>query len=211
MWSLNLKSGTIWSVKSINQYDEIYEGMSNGTKDILILSVFTDPFGKEKITYIKLDKYKKPYKQLITFEINDKYYWFDTENLFTGDRRCLESYIATVPKIQFNLILKYIRGYFNLENKEPKIKESTKNEEDSSYQRRIYKFGIDVYVTENENVTVTENNKILLSDSAKEDIIYNSKTDEDLRILCDKYKIYPIKAIKEIRNRLSYPHRQKNK
>ena len=43
----------------------------------------------------------------------------------------------------------------------------------------------------------------------KKDIIYNSKTDEDIRLLCDKYKIYPIKAIKEIRNRLIYQHKQK--
>ena len=29
--------------------------------------------------------------------------------------------------------------------------------------------------------------KLILSESAKQDIIYNSKTDEDIRILCDKY------------------------
>ena len=104
MWNINLKSGTIWSVKSSNQYDNIYEGMSGGTKDILILSVFTDLNNMEKITYLKIDKYSKHNKKLLRYEIDGSSYWFDTENLYTGDRRCLESYITTVPKIFYNQI-----------------------------------------------------------------------------------------------------------
>ena len=75
-------------------------------------------------------------------------------------------------------------------------------------QKNIEKFGITVYITENEDVKLTKSNKIKLSKKAKEDIIYNSKTDEDIKILCEKYSIYPIKAIKEIRNRLIYQHKQ---
>ena len=126
MWNINLKSGTIWSVKSSNQYDNIYEGMSGGTKDILILSVFTDLNNMEKITYLKIDKYSKHNKKLLRYEIDGSSYWFDTENLYTGDRRCLESYITTVPKIFYNQIIKYIKEYFNLDNipKESKIKKN---------------------------------------------------------------------------------------
>lgn len=79
----------------------------------------------------------------------------------------------------------------------------------SIQQKRVHKFGIDVFITENENVKLSKTNKLILSDSAKDDIIYNSKTDEDIRILSDKYQIFPVKAIKEIRNRLIYKHKQK--
>ena len=76
-------------------------------------------------------------------------------------------------------------------------------------QQCIYKFGINIYVTENKNVHITNKGKLLLSEECKNDIIYNSKTDEDIFILCQKYHIFPIKAIKEIRNRLIYRHKQK--
>lgn len=79
----------------------------------------------------------------------------------------------------------------------------------TSNQQRIHKFGIDVFITENDDVKISKSEKLILSNSAKQDIIYNSNTESDIRHLSDKYQIFPVKAIKEIRNRLVYRHKQK--
>lgn len=210
MWNIYLKRGTIWSVKSINQYEQSYEGMSAGLCYILILSVFIDQYQNHKFTYIKLKEndFKKEERDYISITDNENKDWFvDFNSLFTGDQRALELYKSSIDNNTFNIIIKEIKNHFNLniiKEKQSVIKEK----EFEVPQQRIYKFGIDVYVTENEHVTVNSKKQIILSKEAKDDIIYNSKTEDQIRILCDKYKIYPIKAIKEIRNRLIYQHKQ---
>lgn len=207
MWNVYLRRGTIWSVKSINQYDEIYEGMSAGLNYVLILSIFKDQYNNQKFTYLKVREYdyKKTERFYIPIQIENKTWYVELDNLKTGDQRALELYEATVSNENLNNIIKSAKDYFNLnikKEKQPKI------EEKEIPQQRIYKFGIDVYVTENEHVSVNSKKQIILSKEAKNDIIYNSQTDEQIRTLCDKYKIYPLKAIKEIRNRLVYQHKQ---
>lgn len=210
MWNIYLKRGTIWSVKSINQYEQNYEGMSAGLCYVLILSVYIDQYQNHKFTYIKLKEndFKKEERDYISITDNENKDWFvDFNSLFTGDQRALELYKSSIDNNTFNIIIKEIKNHFNLNI----IKEKqsvTKEKEFEVPQQRIYKFGIDVYVTENEHVTVNSKKQIILSKEAKDDIIYNSKTEDQIRVLCDKYKIYPIKAIKEIRNRLIYQHKQ---
>lgn len=210
MWNIYLKRGTIWSVKSINQYEQSYEGMSAGLCYVLILSVYIDQYQNHKFTYIKLKEndFKKEERDYISITDNENKDWFvDFNSLFTGDQRALELYKSSIDNNTFNIIIKEIKNHFNLniiKEKQSVIKEK----EFEVPQQRIYKFGIDVYVTENEHVTVNSKKQIILSKEAKDDIIYNSKTEDQIRILCDKYKIYPIKAIKEIRNRLIYQHKQ---
>ena len=210
MWNIYLKRGTIWSVKSINQYEQSYEGMSAGLCYVLILSVYIDQYQNHKFTYIKLKEndFKKEERDYISITDNENKDWFvDFNSLFTGDQRALELYKSSIDNNTFNIIIKEIKNHFNLNI----IKEKqsvTKEKEFEVPQQRIYKFGIDVYVTENEHVTVNSKKQIILSKEAKDDIIYNSKTEDQIRVLCDKYKIYPIKAIKEIRNRLIYQHKQ---
>lgn len=210
MWNIYLKRGTIWSVKSINQYEQSYEGMSAGLCYVLILSVYIDQYQNHKFTYIKLKEndFKKEERDYISITDNENKEWFvDFNSLFTGDQRALELYKSSIDNNTFNIIIKEIKNHFNLniiKEKQSVIKEK----EFEVPQQRIYKFGIDVYVTENEHVTVNSKKQIILSKEAKDDIIYNSKTEDQIRILCDKYKIYPIKAIKEIRNRLIYQHKQ---
>ena len=210
MWNIYLKRGTIWSVKSINQYEQSYEGMSAGLCYVLILSVYIDQYKNHKFTYIKLKEndFKKEERDYISITDNENKDWFvDFNSLFTGDQRALELYKSSIDNNTFNIIIKEIKNHFNLniiKEKQSVIKEK----EFEVPQQRIYKFGIDVYVTENEHVTVNSKKQIILSKEAKDDIIYNSKTEDQIRILCDKYKIYPIKAIKEIRNRLIYQHKQ---
>lgn len=210
MWNIYLKRGTIWSVKSINQYEQSYEGMSAGLCYVLILSVYIDQYQNHKFTYIKLKEndFKKEERDYISITDNENKDWFvDFNSLFTGDQRALELYKSSIDNNTFNIIIKEIKNHFNLniiKEKQSVIKEK----EFEVPQQRIYKFGIDVYVTENEHVSVNSKKQIILSKEAKDDIIYNSKTEDQIRVLCDKYKIYPIKAIKEIRNRLIYQHKQ---
>ena len=210
MWNIYLKRGTIWSVKSINQYEQSYEGMSAGLCYVLILSVFIDQYQNHKFTYIKLKEndFKKEERNYISITDNENKDWFvDFNSLFTGDQRALELYKSSINNNTFNIIIKEIKNHFNLNIIKEK-RSVIKEKEFEVPQQRIYKFGIDVYVTENEHVKVNSKKQIILSKEAKDDIIYNSKTEDQIRILCDKYKIYPIKAIKEIRNRLIYQHKQ---
>ena len=210
MWNIYLKRGTIWSVKSINQYEQSYEGMSAGLCYVLILSVYIDQYQNHKFTYIKLKEndFKKEERDYISITDNENKDWFvDFNSLFTGDQRALELYKSSIDNNTFNIIIKEIKNHFNLNIIKEK-RSVIKEKEFEVPQQRIYKFGIDVYVTENEHVKVNSKKQIILSKEAKDDIIYNSKTEDQIRILCDKYKIYPIKAIKEIRNRLIYQHKQ---
>ena len=48
MWNANLKAGTVWSVKSLNEHDSSYLGMTYGISYVLILSVFEDEYGNKK-------------------------------------------------------------------------------------------------------------------------------------------------------------------
>ena len=213
MWNIYLKRGTIWSVKSINQYEQTYEGMNAGSCYVLILSVYTDQYQNSKFTYIKLKEndFKKEERDYISIIDNENKEWFvDFNTLFTGDQRALELYKSNVDDNSFNIIIKEIKNHFNLNviRQKQSISKEKSKEEFEIPQQRIYKFGIDVYVTENEHVKVNSKKQIILTKEAKDDIIYNSQTDDQIRILCDKYKIYPLKAIKEIRNRLVYQHKQ---
>ena len=207
MWNVCLRRGTIWSVKSINQYEQIYEGMTAGTSNVLILTAFQDEKGLNKFTYIKAKDYKKPDKYYKSIKVNDRIFYLELENILTGDQRALDNYIGTVDNEDFKSIISTLKDYFNLHIKR-KRSIKPKQEKIEIPQQRIYKFGINVYVTENEHVKVNSKKQIILTKEAKDDIIYNSQTDDQIRILCDKYKIYPLKAIKEIRNRLIYQHKQ---
>lgn len=207
MWNIYLKRGTIWSVKSINQYDEHYDGMSAGLGFVLILSIFTDEYKNQKFTYLKVKQCKYGERSYYQVKVNDEYMYVELDNLQTGDQRSLQNYKATLSFEDLNNVIKAAKDHFDLNIKREKTTRP-KEKEIEIPQQRIYKFGIDVYVTENEHVSVNSKKQIILSKEAKNDIIYNSQTDEQIRILCDKYKIYPLKAIKEIRNRLVYQHKQ---
>lgn len=207
MWNVNIRKGTIWNVKSLNQYDYNFPGMKFCGGRVLILSAYTDQNDNKIFTYLEVTDRKKVDKYYI--DINKDKFAVELNTIQTGDQRALESFVEAVSFTDMNKVIKAARDHFNLHNYK-EDKKTRKTEEDLEIpQQRIYKFGIDVYVTENEHVHVNDAKKILLSKEAKDDIIYNSNTEEDIRILCDKYKIYPIKAIKEIKSRLVYQHKQK--
>lgn len=207
MWNVNIRKGTIWNVKSLNQYDYNFPGMKFCGGRVLILSAYTDQNDNKIFTYLEVTDRKKVDKYYI--DINKDKFAVELNTIQTGDQRALESFVEAVSFTDMNKVIKAARDHFNLHNYK-EDKKPRKTEEDLEIpQQRIYKFGIDVYVTENEHVHVNDAKKILLSKEAKDDIIYNSNTEEDIRILCDKYKIYPIKAIKEIKSRLVYQHKQK--
>lgn len=205
----DIQPGSIWMVKSLNEFDEYYNGMSLGSSRILIISVFKYNNDSIKFTYIKLSRYRKKDNDVDYMELRLKNarFFLDLSELFQGTEEALDYHIYNLQEPNYITIKDTIQSNFNiiLNNTldSRKIINSSKIN-----QQRIHKFGIDIFVTENTDVKLTKNKKLILSNRAKQDIIYNSKTDEDIRILSDKYQIYPVKAIKEIRNRLVYQHKQ---
>lgn len=176
--------------------------MTGGVSQVLVLSAYLDIDGIRRFTYLRV--FNTPVLDYIYVKVkikgNIKY--VRIEDLQRGDQRCLDKYIGSIEYsdyISLVDICKNKRGLIDT-NKQI-IKKNT--------QKKIHKFGIDIYATENENVHITENGRLILSKEAKEDIIYNSSTDDEIRSLSEKYQIFPIKAIKEIRNRLVYQHKQK--
>lgn len=207
MWNINIRKGTIWNVKSLNQYDYSFPGMKFCGGRVLILSAYTDIAGNKIFTYLDIHDRKK--LDRIYIDIDKDKYSVELNTIQTGDQRALESFVSDVSFVDMNRVIKAARDHFNLHNyKEDKRPRKTSDELEVP-QQRLYKFGIDVYVTENEHVYVNDAKKIILSAQAKQDIIYNSATDEDIQALCNKYKIYPMKAIREIKSRLVYQHKQK--
>ena len=207
MWNVNIRKGTIWNVKSLNQYDYNFPGMKFCGGRVLILSAYTDMNNNKIFTYLEVSDRKKADKYYI--DINKDKFAVELNTIQTGDQRALESFVDNVSFLDMNKVIKAARDHFNLHNYKEDKRPRKNKEEQEIPQQRIFKFGIEVYVTENEHVHINDAKKILLSPEAKNDIIYNSKTDQDIEILCEKYKIYPVKAIKEIRNRLVYQHKQK--
>ena len=207
MWNVNIRTGTIWNVKSLNQYDYNFPGMKFCGGRVLILSAYTDVNNNKIFTYLEVSDRKKADKYYI--DINKDKFAVELNTIQTGDQRALESFVDNVSFLDMNKVIKAARDHFNLHNYKEDKRPRKNKEEQEIPQQRIFKFGIEVYVTENEHVHINDAKKILLSPEAKNDIIYNSKTDQDIEILCEKYKIYPVKAIKEIRNRLVYQHKQK--
>lgn len=205
----DIQPGSIWMVKSLNEFDEYYNGMSLGSSRILIISVFKYNNDSIKFTYIKLSRYRKKDNDVDYMELRLKNtrFFLDLSELFQGTEEALDYHIYNLQEPNYITIKDTIQSNFNiiLNNTldSRKIINSSKIN-----QQRIHKFGIDIFVTENTDVKLTKNKKLILSNKAKQDIIYNSKTEEDIRILSDKYQIYPVKAIKEIRNRLVYQHKQ---
>lgn len=213
MWNNQIRKGSLWTVKSLNEYEEQYEGMTFGNTMVLILSAYYDAqINKRIFTYLKISNVKKDDTKYIPAVINNKTKYIEIANLYTGDQRALDTYITQFSYNFLNDIITQVKDYFDLHKKKEKEITRVKPKEEKSNengQQRIYKFGIDIYVTENEDVKISKTKKLILSNKAKEDIIYNSKTNEDIRILSDKYQIFPTKAIREIRNRLVYQHKQK--
>lgn len=205
----DIQPRSIWMVKSLNEFDKYYNGMSLGSSRILIISVFKHNNDSIKFTYIKLSRYRKKDNDVDYMELRlkDTRFFLDLSELFQGTEEALDYHIYNLQESNYITIKDIIQSNFNiiLNNTldSRKIINSSKIN-----QQRIHKFGIDIFVTENTDVKLTKNKKLILSNKAKQDIIYNSKTEEDIRILSDKYQIYPVKAIKEIRNRLVYQHKQ---
>lgn len=205
----DIQPGSIWMVKSLNEFDKYYNGMSLGSSRILIISVFKHSNDSIKFTYVKLSKYRKKDNNIdyLELKLKDTKFFLDLSELFQGTEEALEYHIYNLQESNYLTIKDIIQSNFNITLNNTidsrKIINNSKNN-----QQRIHKFGIDIFVTENTDVKLTKNKKLILSNKAKQDIIYNSKTEEDIRILSDKYQIYPVKAIKEIRNRLVYQHKQ---
>lgn len=210
MWNINIRSGSIWTVKSINELsegDKIFEGMTYGTSYVLLLSAFTDIDNVKKFTYFKVHRTPIKYKTMLPIVINsNKTMYVELDQIQTGNQKSLESFIYRITLNQIQGIAKAAKSYFNLNIDRKRLKTSINTEKviKESLNRKIFKFGIEVYVKESENVHIDNHNRIMLSNKARQDIIVNGIDDVHIEDLCYKYQIFPVKAIKEIRRRLVY-------
>lgn len=215
MWNKNIKRGSIWSVKSYNQYEnENYLGMSLNTSYVLILSYFLDSNNIHKFTYLKATYFKKPNTLYTEITFKGEPLYIDIESLHTGQQECLEFYKGYIDYDTVNTIVDLTKDYFHLKHEKPTItsykqKNVQANIPQNNLQQKIYKFGINIFVTPSNDVKITNSNRIILSKTAKMDILNNSATQEQIQHLCNKYKIYPTKAIREIKNRLVYQYKNK--
>lgn len=209
MWNINAKKGSIWSVKNINECDKYYEGMSFNYSMSLILSSYIDENNNWLYTYAKIVNDNRG-SIAVPITMNESIRYVDISNIYTGNQKSLDKFVCQLDVMSFNRVIDNIKEHFGIAPiVEKQVREKHSKVLNDFSQQRIHKFGIDILVTENENVKITDSKRLVLSNTAKNDIIYNSKTDDDIRILCDKYKIFPVKAIKEIRNRLVYQHKQR--
>lgn len=216
MWNINIQRGKIWSVKSLNEYDYNYQGMTFGMSNVLILSAFYDKTTDiKKFTYLKISKYKSPfrlYEQVILEDGSTMYVQID--ELSTGDQRALGYYVGSLNFEQTNKIVEIAKQYFNLkksktENYITSFKKPVKNEGRSNNTQIIHKFGIDINVTPNQYVSISKSGRLNLDKKVKDDIVYNTNSDMEFNFISQKYGISPIKAIHEIKNRLVYQYKNK--
>lgn len=225
MWNINLRKGTIWSTKSLNEvqeYEKVYEGMTNGHQTVLLISVFRDQFNIHRCTFFKITKIKPKNRVYEVLLINNKEWYVLIDNLYSGDVKALDEYIDSISFEDYCYYVKSAKEYFNLkpckrEHYMERIKKPVKTEPRGNVEdflqgnpiQKIHKFGIEVSVIENENVKITKSNRICLNDVAKMDILNNGTNEQKLTELCNKYKIFPTKALREIRNRLVYQYKTK--
>lgn len=209
MWNYNIKQGSIWSVKSFNESNEEYKGMTYGTSYILILSAFTDTDNEKRITYLKVASSKRPNKHYTSIKYKDRTAYVELNELKTGNQKCLNKFIYSISFEDLNKVVNAAKEYFNLNVKKQKSQHNTPITDIEQPRERIHKFGIDIYVVPSDDVKIDDNKRLILSDNVKDDIIYNGATDDDILVLCNKYQIYPVKAIKELRYRLIYQHKHK--
>lgn len=211
MWNANLKAGTVWSVKSLNEHDSSYLGMTYGISYVLILSVFEDEYGNKKFTYCRVNYYNKSSVLTLQSNIGNQLIYIDLEHLYTGDQRALDSYIGTLTVREYNGLLKCLRDYFNLNyEKKNKLSESqthinkkpVKSKLDKGVQ--LHKYGMVVIVVPNDDVHIDDRNRIILSDKAKYDILNNTDCYQDVVDISNKYQIYPDSAITVIKSKLKY-------
>ena len=215
MWNVNIKSGSIWTVKSINEldYDEQpLQGMRFGIGYVLILSAFTDIDNTKKFTYLKVFTCRRKNKTMMQMDIKNKTYYIELDELKTGDQRSLDTFICKLDLVQTHNIVKAAKDYFNLNSTEKRKNTNIKHTDTQNTPKiKLHKFGIDVIVIESDDVKVDTKNRILLSPNAKQDIIHSLNTDQDITNLCNKYNIFPARAMKEIKTRLVYKYKHRTK
>lgn len=212
MWNYNLRQGTIWSVKSMNSYEEHYEGMTFGESLVLILSVYTDVSEIEKFTYLKIDKVIR--NNFYTYEIvesSNNIYNINLNSIYTADRRSLENYVDSISTLSMKRILNTIKTQFNffsknksLTNKsiksKTKVKVQTKINTFNKDLTTINKYGLTVRFKPSKHITLNRcNNRFIFSEEFKNDAMLLSAKD-----VSNKYSIFPEQAVKIIRSKLVY-------
>lgn len=202
MWNFNAKLGAIWTLKSLNEFDESYLGMRFGEQLVLILSTYIDEYEVEKFTYLMLDRDVKNtaslYKEI---ELYNKTYYINYDNIYTGDRRSLNNYLQSINENEVKEVLNMLGLHFNFfkKKKEQKIEPETTVTKIPEYTT-VYKYGMNVEFIPSKDVYLASNGKLMLSDKVKQDILNNVEPNR----ISLKYHIFPEQAVRIIKSKLKY-------
>lgn len=240
MWNFNIKQGAIWSTKSLNQYEDNYLGMKFGEHYLLILSAYIDENEVEKFTYLDIEKTKKDSVSLYRdININGTNYHICYDNICTGDRRALESFIKNVDEIDMKEIIDMLGFHFNFLKKPRKKQEQIAiTDEKFNIKETVNNINKQIKTAQSlesvkpSNWDLIKNNKsrihilkfgMEIEVEPSEDIQVNengrlkfsNKFKEDImnndsEVICLKYNIYPIQAVNIIRSKLKYQLTHKN-
>ena len=233
MWNKNIIQGNVWSVKSLNVYDEEYTGMAHGEHLVLILSVYRDINAIMKFTYLKIE-YRPNFKfsNIKTINRLKKEYYINLDNIYTGDVRALNEYqfnlksyeiqdILKTIKCNFNFIKKIKKSELKIEKQKLKVNElntlinmvdkytrpETYIDEERPTYEHIKKFNLDISFSPSEHIKLDKNNKFVLSTQFKNDLVGNKSSKE----LSEEYLVFPEKAINQMRSRMRYRYKQKQR
>ena len=208
MWNYNLRQGTIWALKSMNSYDEHYEGMAFGEIYVLILSVYTDENNIEKFTYLKLDKIiKNDFYTYEEIQTDEGKFFINFNYINTGDRRSLERYITCLDKITIHNILNTIKTHYSFLNvKKEKDIIKTTNVNKPKFEKNLittHKYNTVVQFIESEHIQLKKD-RFKFSQEFKNDVV-----NMDPKQISIKYNIFPLRAIKIIKSKLIYANKHK--
>lgn len=207
MWNYNIKSGSIWTLKSLNEFNENYMGMRFGEQTILILSTYIDENNIEKFTYLTLDRnirYNTSLYKIV--QINNMEYYINYDNVYTGDRRSLNSFISNINEIDIKEVLSMLGLHFNFgkKKKEQQVKTDIQFTHTPEFTT-IHKYGMDVEFIPSKDVYLADNGRLILSDKIKRDILNDVNVDS----IAVKYQLFPQQAIRIIKSKLKYQIKHK--
>lgn len=112
----DIQPGSIWMVKSLNEFDKYYNGMSSGSSRILIISVFKHHNDSIKFIYIKLNKYRKKDNDIdyLELKLKDTKFFLDLSELFQGTEEALDYHIYNLQESNYLTIKDMIQSNFNI-------------------------------------------------------------------------------------------------
>ena len=104
----NYNAGTIWEVKSLNENEEYYSGMSCGTSTILIIEILDNNTFK----YLKVSRIPRNNRTYCKLKRNNKYIYIQNNRIMTGSTLALNRYIFSINNHNMDKIINSIQNLY---------------------------------------------------------------------------------------------------